>query len=177
MAQISDRKATYEVIKRVSGQTNILTIPRIYMDITGNVKSALFLSQCVYWSDKMGRTFYKSYKEWEEEIGLTRWDIDIARKECKGIITTELRKANGAPTLHYTVEWDVLYEEIEKLANGFARDSQMDLSDTSKSLTETTTENTTDINTYENYKQKVENEKQETLQSIKRGEERQHGEE
>ena len=143
--KVSDRKATYEVIKRVSGQTNILTIPRVYMDITGNIKSALFLSQCVYWADKMGRAFYKSHKDWENEIGLSRYDIDNARKECKGIVITKLRKANGSPTLHYAVDWKRLYEEIEKLANGFAENSQMDLLETDKSLTETTTETTTDI--------------------------------
>jgi hypothetical protein len=145
MAQISDRKATYEVIRRISGQTNILTIPRLYLDITGNHKSALFLSQCVYWSDKMGRPFYKSYKDWEEEIGLSRWDLDKARKECKDIVTTELIKANGAPTLHYDINWKALYEKIEGLANGFASNSQMDLRETDKSLTETTAEITTYI--------------------------------
>jgi hypothetical protein len=153
--QVSDKKAIYEVIKSISGQNNILTIPRIYIDLCGNVKSALFLSQCVYWADKMGRRFYKTYADWQEEIGLTERELDAARKDCSAWVKTEVHRANGFPTLHYYVNMDTLIDALSTLCT--KRKGQNVLNEKDKTyltLTETTTETTTDIDKLQNNLQK-----------------------
>lgn len=103
------------ILRKVAGQGNILTIPRVFIEIAGDHESALFLSQCIYWYDKMGRPFYKTYQDWEQELGLSRYALDKARKNLAGIITTELKLTNGAPVLHYAVDYDAIEARINKI--------------------------------------------------------------
>jgi hypothetical protein len=164
------QKQITTLIKSMSGQANILTIPRIYISITGDINSALLLSQAVYWSDKTGNPegwFYKSYPDWQEEIGLTQYQVKRAAVALQklGVMETDLRKVNRAPTVHYLVLFDPLYDLImkkldnqetslstnlinEKLDNRLSRNLIIDYEETSlSSLTEITTETTTEIKT------------------------------
>lgn len=158
----SSQREIIQLIKQVSGQANILTIPRIFIDLTGDIKSALFLSQCIYWSDKTSREdgfFYKSYQDWERETGLKRRGVDAARRDCAAFVEVKITQANGAPTMHYRVDFDALATAIyggmqkqsesictdrtnrfdQSVQNGFVQNVQNDLPDSYKSLTETTT--------------------------------------
>jgi hypothetical protein len=72
-----------DLIRGIAGQANVLTIPRLFIDLTGDIKSALFLSQCIYWSDRStigDGWFYKSYAEWTQETGLTFYEIKRIKK-------------------------------------------------------------------------------------------------
>ncbi|NCJ14464.1 DnaD domain protein [Staphylococcus pseudintermedius] len=78
---------------------------------------------------------------------LSRYQVDRAINKLKKLELLDVvkKKANGAPTLHYKLDMDKLTNWIcEKLTNGNARNSQMDLLETDKSLTEITTEITTE---------------------------------
>jgi hypothetical protein len=116
-----------ELVKETSGQGNIISLPRIYLKITGDVVVGLFLSQCVWYSDKGGSGdgwFYKSNKEWQEEIGLSYAQIKraTAKLEGMGILYTKLKKAKGAPTTHYCVDIDrltkLIFDFLEIRQNG-----------------------------------------------------------
>lgn len=101
------------LIQEISGQNRILSIPRLYIDIVGNLDRALFLSQAVYWSDKgkkKGGWFYKTYEEWEDEISLSNYQVRKVVKALSnfGIIKTKVQKANGNPTVHYKVNMQAL---------------------------------------------------------------------
>ena len=171
---MDNRDKVKKLIINFSGKDNVIPIPVIYIKLLGDYHTAAFLNQLVYWSDKTKRTdgyFYKTYKEWHEELRLSRYQIDKSISKLKelGLIETALKKANGAPTLHYKLNTDKLSTRIcekltngiaensqmelrktrkwncEKLTNGIAENSQMELRKTDKSLTETTTEITTEI--------------------------------
>jgi uncharacterized phage protein (TIGR02220 family) len=145
-----------DLLKRMSGQDNTITIPKIYVEFTGDLTAALVLNQIVFWSDKSKRTdgfFYKSYKEWQEETTLTerqvRYAVDKLKKQ--EIVETKLKKANGAPTLHYKLNFDTLLESILTLCQN---PPLQDVSIHSDNLSETLTDdydsrlqqkNTTDI--------------------------------
>ena len=146
------------LIKSVSGQANILTIPRIYISLLcGKIEAALLLSQCVYWSDRTTKPqgwFYKSYKEWEDEIGLSQFRVKNAANELKelGILETKLKRANRAPTIHYRVNISLLTDAIIKFIDNqetaqsdYEETQQTDYQETPQTLTETTTETTTEI--------------------------------
>ena len=149
---MDNRDKVKKLIINFSGKDNVIPIPVIYIKLLGDYHTAAFLNQLVYWSDKTKRTdgyFYKTYKEWHEELRLSRYQIDKSISKLKelGLIETALKKANGAPTLHYKLNTDKLSTWIcEKLTNGIAENSQMELRKTDKSLTETTTEITTETN-------------------------------
>jgi len=137
-------------IKETSGQTNILTIPRIYITLTGDIKSALFLSQCVYWSDKSNSGdgyFYKTHKEWQEELCLTRRDVDAARKKLTRVLTTKSKMARGQRTLHFMIDFEELSKWIiESLSTANESRSvpisQTEMYESARPLTETTSETT-----------------------------------
>lgn len=62
------------IISQISGQENIVVVPKLFVKLTGDLTTAILLNQIVFYSDKSKRTdgfFYKTYKEWEEEICLT----------------------------------------------------------------------------------------------------------
>ena len=147
---MDNRDKVKKLIINFSGKDNVIPIPVIYIKLLGDYHTAAFLNQLVYWSDKTKRTdgyFYKTYKEWHEELRLSRYQIDKSISKLKelGLIETALKKANGAPTLHYKLNTDKLSTWIcEKLTNGIAENSQMELRKTDKSLTEITTEITTE---------------------------------
>lgn len=146
----SNRNYIASIITKFSGQSNVIPIPVIYLEITKDYPTAALLNQMVYWSDRTKRNdgyFYKSYKEWEEELHLSKYQVRRSTDKLKelNIVETALKKANGAPTLHYKIDLNTLQDWIvKKLNNGKLRNLTMDSEETQQSLTEITTENTTE---------------------------------
>ena len=65
----------------MSGQDNVITVPKIYIEYTGDLTTAVLLNQIVFYSDKSKRKdgfFYKTYKEWEEEICFTKRQVSYS---------------------------------------------------------------------------------------------------
>jgi len=156
-----DQHQVYALITQIAGQANILTIPRLFIDWTGDHITALFLSQVIYWSSRTADPdgwFYKSAKEWEEELAISDYQLARATKKlAEAGLETKLRKIAGAPTQHFRIDQTIFLEWIsEKLGNGISRNSEMHFEKTSNSiseflgepLTETTTE-TTDQRSFE----------------------------
>lgn len=162
----SNHAAVKALIRHISGQANVLAIPRVFIAMTGDIKSALLLSQIVYWSDK-GRDgwFYKSAGEWKSEIGLTRREVTRCLGELAPWVKTKLARANAAPTLHYRVNMERLTADMvsllerepapiltkgenrisQNVKNDFPKMSKSDVHQRSKSLTETTHRPPTEI--------------------------------
>jgi hypothetical protein len=157
---MSNQKSINDLVKAISGQASILTIPRIYVNLlAGDLKAALLLNQAVFWSDKTRDPdgwFYKSYAEWEQEITLSQYEVKRASETLKveGLLEVKLKKANNAPTLHYRVNLDAVTDRIMKklnnpimkeLDNGLSRNLiNLDYEETSQSLTEEYQNNTTE---------------------------------
>lgn len=151
---MSNTDTMKQFIKQVSGQANILAIPRVYIAMMNNdLEVALFLSQAVYWSDKSKDPdgwFYKSAAEWNDETGLSKHQITRCTNELEKleIVATKIKKANGAPTKHFRVNLDNLMNSVfcflenQETGNQICRKPEMESKKTSKSLTETTTETT-----------------------------------
>lgn len=148
---MNNRDYIASIISKFSGQNNVIPIPVVYLEITEDYPAAALLNQMIYWSDRTRRKdgfFYKSYQEWHEELFLSEYQVRRATNKLKalGLVETSLKKANGAPTLHYKVDTQEVSEWIlKKLKNGNLRNSRMDTEETQESLTEITTENTSKI--------------------------------
>jgi hypothetical protein len=94
---------------------------RVFVDVAdGSISAGLFLSQLYYWSDK-GRDsegwIYKTFEEWQSEIGIGRKSFEKARKvlRSKGIL--EEQRKGLDPRLHYRLSLEALYEAISSLDN------------------------------------------------------------
>ncbi|MFC4712264.1 conserved phage C-terminal domain-containing protein [Planococcus dechangensis] len=150
---MSNYKAMRELTRRLSGQENVFTVPRIYVQYTGDLTTAVLLNQIVFYSDKSKRKdgfFYKTYEEWEEEICLTKRQVRYSVEKLKalGILETAIKKANGAPTVHYKLDYDKLVDSIvTKCHFPIEQNVTNDNDKMSLSLTESTTENTTENTT------------------------------
>jgi hypothetical protein len=63
-----------------------IAFQRPFVELTGSVTAALFLSQAYYWSSRttlQDGWFYKTREEWEEETGLTRYELETStNKVC-----------------------------------------------------------------------------------------------
>lgn len=142
-----------DIIRRMSGQENVFTVPKIYVEFTGDITTAILLNQIVFLSDKSKRTdgfFYKTYDEWYEEVRLTKRQVSYSVKKLKelGLVETKLKRANGAPTVHYKLDYDKLLDSIvTKCHYPSEQNVTIHCDKMSQSLTETTTENTTEIKT------------------------------
>lgn len=90
-----------------------IAFQRRFVDLTGSVTAALFLSQAVYWQKRAKQAdgwWYKSAEEWQEETGLTRHEQKTAREKCEKYLYCELRSVPA--TLHWKVNEQALADDL-----------------------------------------------------------------
>lgn len=112
----------YRLIQSFTGQSYILTIPRVFIDYTGDLPSALLLSQLLYWSERSTKKdgyVWKTYKDWEEELSLNSYQVKKAANKLKdkGFLKTAVRKAYGNPTVHYFLIKDEFLKSFMEFLN------------------------------------------------------------
>jgi len=148
--ETSESIASYKdlslVIGQFVGRDNVVVLHRSLIRFCKDeIPTAIVLAQLIYWHDKgeiKGR-FYKSYKEWQQETGLSVYSVKRAIEHLGEFASTEIHRANGAPTVHYYFKMDEFSESFlkfltmdnEKFNNGKLKISQ--------SLTKITTKPTT----------------------------------
>lgn len=128
--------------KKIFGRP--LVLHRIFVEITGDIKTALLLSQACYWSQRTNDEdgwFWKTGEEWEEETGLTRKEQERARKELKelSLMSETLR---GLPAkMYYRVEWEKVYELSGDTRPQYVQKEQTGMTKTGEhSISSTTTD-------------------------------------
>ena len=145
------RSSVLGLFKQFSGQKRVLTIPRPYLDMTGNHMDALLLNQIVFWSDRTKDPegwFYKSYEEWQDELGMSTYQVRRAAAALAPFgVEVKLKKANGAPTLHYRLNQEIFIDAILKFLNIPKSSSStiLDFEETSQSITEDDQKKTTPV--------------------------------
>lgn len=114
-----------DIVKHFVGQSNTMTVPAIFKKWLGSYNNAILFSQIIYWSSRTtdeNGWFYKSYKEWETEIYLTKREAEYAvdQLENLGLIKTKIAKINGTPTKHFLL----LEGEFHRLFTEFLKTEQ-----------------------------------------------------
>ena len=91
----------------------------IFVDVTGSVPGAVFLSQLKYWSERVpdGRDgwFYKTREEWQRETRLTRRNIEVARAHLVQIEILEFEKKGHNNLSWYRVNTNKLRQAIHDI--------------------------------------------------------------
>ena len=143
----------------------------IYVDMADDLIAGLMLSQIVFWHlpNAQGRSklrvrkdgrywIAKGRTDWYDEIRVTAKQVDRALGilERRGIIETALYKFDGAPTKHVRIlsegflsAWRAALQERGKSIstkgeNPTTPKVEMDIAETGKSITEITSETTTE---------------------------------
>ena len=138
---MSNYEEAKQLISAFSGNDRTLTIPVIYIELTGDMHTAALLNQIIFWSDKSKRNdgfFYKTYTEWESEVHLSEYQVRRSAKllEKLGFIETKLKRANGSPTLHYKLNLSKLSVSIlEFIKNRNGTNSRNETEETQETLT------------------------------------------
>jgi hypothetical protein len=138
----SNQQTAFALLKRLTGDSNLMSVPRAFIQYTGSVEGGLLLSQILYWSDRGGNGggwFYKSYTEWEEELCLTQYQVNRIVKLLKerGVLETKLKRAGAAPKIHYRLDMAAFTDSIMKFLDnrkiGLSSNSIMDYEETQQS--------------------------------------------
>lgn len=152
-----DQQDIINIIQQLTGQRNILTMPVMFVELLeGDHKAALFLSQLCYWSGRSEDGWvYKTYTEWEDETKIRERSLRTIKDdlERRGLIETSIRKARGAPTLHYRVRYDEIVNLIRQKAQ--VRSGKNVRLNPAKSADSTITETTAETTTEKGHKDLV----------------------
>ena len=144
----------FKVIAEMNGEGQSFVIPRLYVKLSVGHVEALVLKQLVFWSNKTKRTdgyFYKKSEELQQETEMTRRQIDRVVKKLvdSGLIETQIKKANGAPTRHFKIKQDEIVSRLHQMVQSNAPNGAIRMHETVQSLT--------DSNTDSNNRQKKDN--------------------
>ena len=97
----------------------------ILAKICGNANAGLMLSQAMYWTKSRAAQdrdgwFYKTAREWYDEICLSRHEQDTAKRILKqrGFLEMQTRRAGRemTPTLHFRVNLEAISKAIAEFA-------------------------------------------------------------
>jgi len=99
------------LIRAISGQENVIAVPRAYCDFMGDLDGGAFLSQLIYFSDRGSDPdgwFYKSYADWEQHLLLSKHKVMRCAQQMRaaGYLETRVRKVRGVPKLHYRLDME-----------------------------------------------------------------------
>lgn len=126
---------------------------RCFVELTGSVAGALFLSQAAYWQQRCKSPdgyWWKTREEWEEETGMRRCELESARKAASKFVHF-IRRGIPAKT-YYKVHIDLIISRLPetyhldggKPANCMVENQPTGRSETSRLYIETTSETTSE---------------------------------
>lgn len=102
---------------------------RVFVDIAGSVHGAVMLSQAVFWNQRTpaGRDgwWWKTYREWHAETGLTRGQVDGARKALVAAGVMEFRSVGFPRKCWYRIDPVALSIALEQALGAAPRDTDV----------------------------------------------------
>lgn len=136
-------------------QDDLASTEALCCRIVGDFTAGIVLHRLLYWLPRGCRpddAIWKSDREWYAELNLTYAQMQRVRARLSPIVKSWVEKARGAPTHHYQLRVEALLTGIatvlncsiievklallDKIENGFSRESKMDFRQTRKSSTD-----------------------------------------
>jgi hypothetical protein len=117
MAATDNRQQMINLIKSLSGQANLLVIPRLFIDLFGSLEAGLFVHQCVFWSDYYADGdgwFARTEAEIKQEISLSYYLVGKCVKASKGVIECKVAIVEHGTARVWRVNYDVLIKLLEQ---------------------------------------------------------------
>ena len=94
-----------------------IKIPIALITLTGDLRSAAFLSRCIELSAVADNyTFARPARDWEAELKFSNYVLDEMRKKLARWITTEIHhNQNNAPVTYYTINFKQLLDDLQTI--------------------------------------------------------------
>ncbi|WP_367302450.1 hypothetical protein [Vibrio coralliilyticus] len=89
---------------------------RSFVKMGIGITGALMLSQSIYWSRRTNSSgwFYKTQEEWQDETGMTRRELDTARKKLRQLGILEEKKQGVPCRVFYRINEPNLIVQMEQ---------------------------------------------------------------
>ena len=151
---MNDKQKIVTLVAGLIGQDSVLTINKVILKkLEGDKNTALLLSQIMYWSKTMDKEwFYKTDESWREELFLSEWELRSSKEKLKkmGLIDTKLKRATGLTILHYSINYNKIYDFLtsdlsvtqKRVCVRLKSESECDSNVVHRLHTENTTKNT-----------------------------------
>lgn len=122
----------YDILRGLLSDRPIAFHPQLAR-VLGGINEALLFQQLAYWSDKGSdpEWIYKTQRDIQDEITLTRTQQENARKKLRSLGVIEEDKRGVPAKLYFRVIWDRVYELLEEHAAQDVGNPQARMSDTS----------------------------------------------
>jgi hypothetical protein len=119
MNAIPESVITTELLMQVFDMP--VSFHRCLIPLTGGVTAALMLSHAIGTTQALdpaqGGWFLKSREEWKAQTGLSRWELETARRTLREAGFLEERRAGLPAKLYYRVCADQLWQALREEAN------------------------------------------------------------
>jgi hypothetical protein len=108
-------------LKRAVTQMNhseIKTVQALLVRAVGDFTAGMVLYRLLEWlpfSKREDGGIWKSDRDWSCELGLTYTQMSRVRRKLAGVVTCEVKRAQGSPTYHYWLDADALMRKIAEV--------------------------------------------------------------
>lgn len=98
-----------------------ISFHRVFVEVAGSVTAGLFLSYLWHHRRKTGEEWVgKTYAQWRGETGLTRSELDRARRSLKesGLLKEKQEGSVKQAILFYSIDVDALFKKLDEIGQG-----------------------------------------------------------
>jgi hypothetical protein len=147
--RVTTRQEVLNAIRQHDGYHHLITVPRVFIELTGDPRPALLLSQLLYWTDRASSAVgwvYKTRQEWQDELGLTRHGLYAARARLSelGLTDESHHLVNSRRTLHLRLRYEELLLALKSLRSTESAPSNTPCLPSNPSVTRQTSDAPTD---------------------------------
>lgn len=108
------------LILEIYGQTPVV-FHRLYVDVTGDTLSALWLSYAVYYMNEFASSLEdgwlaRSMEMWQEDTGMSRREQEGARRRLRDLGLIAERRRPNAP-MQFRVDFDRLFAALQAITS------------------------------------------------------------
>ena len=85
MLSLKNREKIIFIIYNSTSHNGIIICPKELIRFTKSLNIGIFLSQLIYWSDKSKNDgwFFRKYKEWEDELTVSKYTVGRMAKKLE----------------------------------------------------------------------------------------------
>lgn len=106
----SHRSALADLLKAMYGRSQAVYVHLPLLDVVGGWPAAIVFSHLAFWCEKYERPIYKSAPELGDELRMGERTVEraVAHLRKLGILVVTTKRAKGAPTNHYSIDYEKL---------------------------------------------------------------------
>ena len=114
------RDEVLDLIRQHLGRVNLIPVPVLFLELTGDTDSALLLTQLLYWTERARDDdgwVFKARHDWYAELHLNRYKLDMARRRLRdlSLIEEDHHLVGSRRILHLRVRRTQLHATLRAL--------------------------------------------------------------